>query len=145
MNKFIIAFIASTLLIGCSTAQLYQGTKQPPENIVIIEGSNVLASGGKSAKICALNHKELDSCESSIELLPGEHVLRIEVSSLGLTVHNKKYKYSFKAGERYHLGIAADRGGASSPALIYIGKYDKSTSKVIEDKKIIPLFKHAYM
>jgi len=125
---------------------LYQGGKQSPEQVVIIEGMSSLdiTSGGKSAKICAFGNKELESCEPYIEFLPGEHILRIEVSSLGLTVHNKKYKYNFKAGERYRLGISADGGGASSPALIYVGKYDKSAGKVIKDTKLISLFKYAY-
>ena len=146
MYKHIPVFVVILFLFGCSSMQLYKGEKLPPEQVVKIEGTSNLdiTHGGNAAKICAFDTVELDSCQPFIEFQPGEHILRIEVTWFGLAVHNKRYKLNFEAGERYRLGINNDGGGASSPALMYLGKYNKNTGEVDKDIKIIQIYKYAY-
>ena len=146
--KYSLIFIVCLTLISCSTAQLYKGDKLAPEDVVVIESASALNLSCLSAspdkiKICAFDNVEFDSCQQSIEFLPGEHVFRIEISSLlVLTTHNKEYIQRFEAGgERYCLTLTGQQY-TSKPELFYMGMYNKQTKKVDKYVRKINLVEH---
>lgn len=147
MYKNLIFVVICLTLLNCSTTQLYKGVKLAPEETVIIEGESLtnfschMAVATNSIKICAFDGVEFDTCQRSVEFLPGEHSFRLELSMYGITMQDKMYRLEFDAGERYCLRIDS-YNGELNPKLSYVGKYNKQTEKVDLGKKHINLSHH---
>lgn len=147
MCKRILLIVICFSLLSCSTVQLYKGSKLAPEEVVVIEGESLtnfschMAVATNSIKICAFDDAELDTCQRSVEFLPGEHSFRLVLSAYGITIYENTYRLEFDAGERYCLSIDS-YNGSLSPTLSYLGKYNKQTTKIDLGRKYIKLSSH---
>ena len=108
--------IALLLLASCSTTQLYEGPKRSEFEVVIIKGIKNPESSGYSVVVCQMDGENLSPCKSEIEILPGEHTLKLELVKSGVTWQTSYNKKLFRAGDRYLMGPGPVSGG-SQPRL----------------------------
>lgn len=99
----VIPFLFGTLLLfaGCTTMKSYEGPKLPPENVALIKGS---LGTIVQVTILEVDGKARGFTEEISEILPGEHTVKIHVSSgFGfLRIGNKKtLSFKAKAGHTY--------------------------------------------
>ena len=115
-------------MCNCATVQLYEGSDQPPENIVVINGTCVWAKSLSDywSKVTVFDGKTIKNCQVYYEFLPGKHTL----SFLSGTGYHTTVTKEFIAGERYKLTLTDNDLHDGYPALIYIGKYNKETGEV---------------
>ncbi|MGI9318804.1 MAG: hypothetical protein ACR2QW_15860 [bacterium] len=113
-----IPIMGLTLLAiaGCSTTQLYDGPIRPESEVVRVEGISNPEAAGYKVVVCQINGENLSPCKKEIEILPGEHTLKLELVKSGVTRQTSYNKKLFKAGDRY-LMAPGDSTGGSQPRL----------------------------
>jgi len=103
-------------LAGCSVTHLYEGPRLPETEVVRIKGISNPESAGYGVVVCQMNGERLSPCKSDIEILPGEHTLKLELVYSGVTRQTSYNKKLFKAGDRYLMSPGKLVGG-SQPRL----------------------------
>jgi hypothetical protein len=127
--KMAMLGLAVTCLAGCSSAQMYDGPKQPDSAVVKINGMSNwdISAGGLAVKVCKFDGKALDSCLPFIDFMPGTHTLTIELTNLGIKVgDDKDVTQDFIAGEQCSLDVLFS-GGGQSPVLTCPRHVDATT------------------
>ena len=111
--KISILGVTLLLLVSCATTQLYEGPKRPDSEVVIIKSAG---STEYSVVVCQIDGENLSPCKSEIEILPGEHTLKLELVKSEATFQTSYNKKLFRAGDRYLMGPGSVSGG-SQPRL----------------------------
>jgi hypothetical protein len=97
--------LLSMLLASCGTMQGYEGAKELPANIAVIK-SSLLDHFFDTAMIIEIDGTEVGGFQDKVEVLPGEHTVKIHVSSgVGYTqfVGNKTVVLRAVAGRTYKV------------------------------------------
>jgi hypothetical protein len=66
--------------------------------------------------------------------LPGIHRLVIEPGEYGMKPNDITVDQEFHAGEKFGLALNVENSCASIPVLVYLGKPNKDTGKIENDK-----------
>ena len=92
---FLTIFVIGAMIIGCTTVvRMYPGPERPMEEIATLEITNVVV-------------RALDTMPVSgtmLEILPGEHYLRMNHNKDGYPDMMATYIFTAKPGHRYSLG-----------------------------------------
>ncbi len=121
MKKNIIVALAF-LVVGCSFTQMYEGPKLPEDKIARINGTSSLEGMGYAASVCKINDKELPSCITDIELLPGKYSFKLELTYFGVTQQYTQSTAELKAGDRFLLGLRYSSGGREPWPYMWLDK-----------------------
>ena len=110
MRKVVIVALVY-LVAGCSFTQMYEGPKLPENEVAKINGTSSLEGMGYAASVCKINDKDLPSCITDIELIPGEYSFKLGLTYFGVTQQYTETSKVLKAGDRYLLGLQYSTGG----------------------------------
>lgn len=114
--KIPIIGIAMLTLASCSATHLYEGPRLAETEVVRINGIRNSESPGYRVVVCQIDGQNLSPCKSDIEVLPGEHTLKLELVYSGFTRQTSYHKKLFKAGDKYLMSPGKLVGG-SQPRL----------------------------
>lgn len=115
-----VLLLVALFSVGCGATRLYEGPARPAHEVVRIRGQSAAnpINGHLGTSICAIDGRDLPSCETHVEFLPGRHALHAEVHGMSMPYGEEVIEQEFGPGERWLLGIAFHPDGRRTPALI---------------------------
>ena len=130
----VMPFLFGTFLLfsGCATIQSYEGAKQPPENVALIKESFGVIN---RASILEVDGKAHSFFEESSEILPGEHIVKIQViTGLGSfmgpqRIGNKTLSFQASAGHTYKVDGKIKKEGT------FAWIVDETTNEVVAGER----------
>ena len=113
-SSFILFLLGTMLLFaGCATKQAYEGSKLPRESVATIKPTAGIID---AAWILQVDGKERGFFEEIVEVLPGEHTIKIQVTSgfggifSPQFVGNKTLSFRASAGHTYKADGTIKKG-----------------------------------
>ena len=98
LNRFFLflgVLIAGAMLVGCATTvRMYPGPERPVEEISTLEITNVVVMAFDSIPVSA----------KKLEILPGEHLLRMNHNRERYPQMMTSYTFTAKPGHQYSIG-----------------------------------------
>ena len=122
-----------TLLLfsGCTTMQSYEGPKLAPENVALIKGSFGMIN---LASILEVDGKARGFTEETAEMLPGEHTIRVQVTS-GFGAFSPQYIGNKKLSFRASAGHAYKADGTIKEGVTFAWIVDETTNEVVAGER----------